>query len=146
MDGSDSDSDSTGASELNYPHAEVKQPVPAVAMPVGGRCPFAVRDVLTDWKNDPVEKRIAIIDEIKQALPDLDTCHWLLQNIYRTRVHPIHGSIAPIPQVQVTLNHILSEPDFAKRSGYPYGFIACTLMAVSDSIMVLPDLLVPCVR
>ncbi|KAJ1024862.1 hypothetical protein NDA16_002900 [Ustilago loliicola] len=94
------------------------------------RCPFALKDVYTEWHAMTIDNRHALIQEIRDALPSPPQTMHLLHDVYVKRLHSIHGNVVYIPTVQVILTELLTDPSFEQRDRYAFGQITTALMVI----------------
>lgn len=101
------------------------------------RCPFALKDVYTEWHAMTIDNRHALIQEIRDALPSPPQTMHLLHDVYVKRLHSIHGNVVHIPTVQVILTELLTDPS-EQRDRYAFGQITTALMVVFAALRLAP--------
>ncbi|CDU24801.1 related to ASG1-activator of stress genes [Sporisorium scitamineum] len=102
------------------------------------RCPFALKDVYAEWRAMPTAERLALIQDIRSALPSLPQTLHLIHDVYVQRLHSLHGNVVHIPTVQVVLTEMLSDPVFEQRDRYNFGTITTALMVVFAALRFAP--------
>lgn len=102
------------------------------------RCPFALKQVYAEWQSMSIEKRRALIHEIRAALPTLPQTMHLVHEIYVKRVHSLHGNVVHIPTVQVVLTEMITDQAFEHRDSYALGHITTALMVVFAALRFAP--------
>ncbi len=101
------------------------------------RLPFALVDVYQEWHSLSTEKRRALVQEIRDALPSsLQTQH-LLHEVYIKHLHSIHGHVVHCPTVRSVLNDLLTSPHLEHRQHFALDEVATALMVIFSALCFL---------